>query len=94
MGAPTKGEDGSVGEGGGPPGYDSPEFQVRMMKVCRYYKIIYDGRIVGGLIASWRRRGHFELEWIFVDQEYHNRGVATRAFEQVSKCILTQRYGL
>jgi GNAT superfamily N-acetyltransferase len=84
VGAPTKGEDGSLGEGGGPPGYDSPEFQARMMKACRYYKIIYDGRIVGGFIASRRRPGHYELERIFVDPEYHNRGIATRAFEQVS----------
>jgi len=84
VGAPTKGEDGSPSEGGGPPGYDSPEFQARMMKVCRYYKIIYDGQIVGGLIASRRRPGHYELERIFVDPEYHNRGIATRAFEQVS----------
>jgi replication factor A1 len=85
VGAPTKKKDGSTNEGGGPPGYDSPEFQARMMKVCRYYKIIYDERIVGGLIASRRRLGHYELERIFVDPEYHNREIATRAFEQVSR---------
>lgn len=82
VGAP-KGQDGTGGEGGGPPGYDSPAFQVRMMQVCRYYKMIYDGRIVGGLIASQRSPGHYELERIFVDPDYHNRGIATRAFEQV-----------
>jgi len=81
VGAP-KGENDTSGEGG-PPGYDSPEFQARMMKVCHYYKAIFGGRIVGGLITSRRRPSHYELERIFVDPEYHNRGIATRAFEQV-----------
>lgn len=82
VGAP-KGKDGAPDEGGGPPGYDSPEFQARMMKVCHYYKMVYDGQIVGGLIASRRRPGHYELERIFVDPEYHNKGIASRAFEKV-----------
>jgi GNAT superfamily N-acetyltransferase len=82
VGAP-KGDEGSSDGGGGPPGYDSSEFQSRMMKVCQYYKMIYDGRVVGGLIASRRRPGHYELDRIFVDPEYHNKGIASRAFEQV-----------
>jgi ribosomal protein S18 acetylase RimI-like enzyme len=77
VGAPTK------GEGGGPPGYDSPEFQARMMKVCRYYKMIYNGQIVGGLIASRKKLGHYQLERIFVEPEYHNRGMGTEAMKQV-----------
>jgi GNAT superfamily N-acetyltransferase len=83
VGAPTKREDDSAREGGGPIGYDSPEFQTRMMRVCRYYKMIYDGRIAGGLIASRRRPGHYELERIFVDPEYHNRGIGTEAMKWV-----------
>jgi ribosomal protein S18 acetylase RimI-like enzyme len=83
VGAPTKGEDGSAGEGGGPPGYDSPEFQSRMMKVCRYYRIVYEGRIVGGLIASRKKPGHYQLERIFVEPEYHNRGIGTEGMKQV-----------
>jgi GNAT superfamily N-acetyltransferase len=82
VGAPKEEGDASE-EGGGPPGYDSPEFQARMMRACHYFKMIYDRRIVGGLIASRRRLGHYELERIFVDPEYHNRGIASRAFEQV-----------
>jgi len=82
VGAPKR-EDDASGEGGGPPGYDSPEFQARLMNVCHYYKMIFEGRVVGGLIASRRRPGHYELDRIFVDPEYHNRGIASRAFEQV-----------
>lgn len=53
-----------------------------MMQVCRYFKMIYDGRIIGGLIVSRRRAGHYELERIFVDPDYQNKGLATNALEQ------------
>jgi len=82
VGAP-KGDDDTPDEGGGPPGYDSPDFQARMMKVCHYCKMIFGRRIVGGLIAGRRSPSHYELERIFVDPEYHNRGIATRAFQPV-----------
>ncbi len=68
---------------GGPPGYDSPESQVGMMKWCNYYKILYDGRIVGALIVAKKRAGHYECCRMFVDPEFQNQGVATRAFEMV-----------
>ena len=72
---------GAPGEEGGPPGYDSPEFQTNLMRWCDYYKILYDGQIVGGLIVARKGSGHYECARIFVDPEYHNRGIATRAFE-------------
>jgi replication factor A1 len=53
-----------------------------MMQVCRYFKMICAGQMVGGIIASRRNTGHYELERIFVDPDYHNRGIATGAFEQ------------
>jgi len=73
---------GAPGEGG-PPGYDSPEFQVRMMNWSNYYKILYEGRIVGALIVAKKRAGHYECSRMFVDPEFQNQGVATRAFEMV-----------
>jgi len=72
---------GAPGKEGGPPGYDSPEDQVRLMKWCDYHKILYEGRIVGALIVANKKAGHHECARIFVDPEYHNRGMATRAFE-------------
>ena len=73
---------GAPGKEGGPPGYDSPEFQVRLMKWCDYHKILYGGRIAGALIVAKKRAGHYECSRIFVDPDYQNRGMATRAFEQ------------
>jgi hypothetical protein len=32
----------------GPPGYDSAAWQSRMMRAADYYKVVADGRIVGG----------------------------------------------
>ncbi|MDH5689103.1 MAG: GNAT family N-acetyltransferase [Candidatus Bathyarchaeota archaeon] len=52
------------------------------MRWCDYHKILYDGRIVGALIVSKKRAGHYECARVFVDPEYQNRGMATRAFEQ------------
>jgi ribosomal protein S18 acetylase RimI-like enzyme len=83
VGAPTSAKDDVPSEGAGPPGYASPEFQARMMKVCRYYKILCNGQIVGGLIASRKKPGHYQLERIFVEPEYHNRGIGTEAMKQV-----------
>ena len=51
---------------GGPPGYDSPEWQIEMMKQGFYYTILYEGEIVGGLILFdlskfGRAPGHWNL---------------------------------
>ena len=72
---------GAPSEEGGPPGYDSPEFQTNLMRWCDYHTILYNSQIVGGLIVARKGSGHYECARIFVDPEYHNRGIATRAFE-------------
>jgi GNAT superfamily N-acetyltransferase len=66
---------------GGPPGYDSSEFQIYMMKWCDYYKILYGGKIVGGLIVARKRKDHYEVSRVFVDPEHHNRGIGTKTFQ-------------
>lgn len=70
-------------EEGGPPGYDSPESHVDLMKRCDYYKILYNGRIVGAFIVAKKRGGHYACQRMFVDPEFQNQGVATRAFKMV-----------
>jgi len=79
-------EVGAPNSEGGPPGYDSAEFQVNVfMRWLDYYKILLDGGIVGGLMVEKKRPCHYELQRVFVDPDYHNRGIATRAFELVWK---------
>ncbi len=75
-------EVGAPNREGGPPGYDSAEFQVKIfMKWLDYNKILLDGKIVGGLMVERKRPCHYECQRIFVDPDYHNRGIATKAFE-------------
>ncbi|MHA2246226.1 MAG: GNAT family N-acetyltransferase [Candidatus Hodarchaeales archaeon] len=68
-------------EPGGPPGYDSPTFQKRFMRILACYKILLDEAIVGGLYISSRGKQHRVLERIFVDPPFHNRGIATQAIK-------------
>ena len=73
-------EVGAPGQGG-PPGYDSPEAQVRFMGFFDYYKILLDDRIVGGIVVGSAGKGHKVLERIFVDPEFHRKGIGTKASE-------------
>jgi ribosomal protein S18 acetylase RimI-like enzyme len=66
---------------GGPPGYDSPEFQSWAMGVMEYNRIKLDDDLVGGLIANTRAGDHGVMERIFVDPERHRMGIGTRAME-------------
>jgi GNAT superfamily N-acetyltransferase len=75
-------EVGAPNKEGGPPGYDSPEFQANVfMKWLDYRKILLNGKIVGGLIVEKKKQGHYECQRIFVDPDYHNQGIATKAFQ-------------
>ena len=68
---------------GGPPGYDSPEFHMRIREFLDCYKILLDGATVGGVFVGKVNEEHLVLERIFVDPDLHNRGIATRATELV-----------
>jgi len=66
---------------GGPPGYDSPDFQKYMMKVMDYYEILAEDKIVGGLFFSSANQDHYVLERIFITPSYQRKGIAMRAME-------------
>lgn len=71
---------------GGPPGYDSAEWQRRMMRAAQYYKILRvgescDDEIVGGFIVFRKGTRHYELGRIFVDPDFQNQGIGAQAFE-------------
>jgi GNAT superfamily N-acetyltransferase len=77
--------DGDVNYGapgkGGPPGYKSDQWQIRMMVAGGYYKILADARIVGGFIVRLRGYRYYELARIFIHPEFQNQGIGTRAFQ-------------
>jgi len=66
---------------GGPPGYDSVEAHVRFMRFLDCYNILLGDLIVGGLRVGSVGDEHKVLEAIFVDPDYHNRGIGRRAVE-------------
>ena len=70
---------------GGPPGYDSVEEHRRDAENERldYIKVLYEGKIVGGL-RVWRvGPGHRYIYGVFVDPDYHKHGIGTKSFEMV-----------
>jgi GNAT superfamily N-acetyltransferase len=66
---------------GGPPGYDSPQWQRRMMGIGDYYTILFEERVVGGFIVFRKAPREYELGRIFVDPDFQNQGIGAQAFE-------------
>ena len=52
---------------GGPPGYASDRWQMRLMIAAEYYKIVVNDKIVGGVIVRPVAYQHYELIRIFYD---------------------------
>lgn len=75
-GAPVR--DGGVG---GPPGYESPDWQRRMMRKGWYYKITVDNQIVGGFIVFPGAVREYYLGRIFIRPDFQNQGIGTRAMD-------------
>ena len=74
---------------GGPPGYDSAEWQARMMRLGDYYKVVADGRIAGGMIVFRKAPREYELGRIFIDPDFQGQGIGTQVME-----LLWQAYPL
>jgi GNAT superfamily N-acetyltransferase len=75
-------------EKGGPEGYDDGEFFRRWLfsyDESRGFKILHQGRIIGGFIVWIYKHGKNVLGTIFVDPEHQDRGVGTRAWEFIEK---------
>jgi RimJ/RimL family protein N-acetyltransferase len=67
---------------GGPPGYKSEMWQIRMMSRGHYYKIILaeaGDQIIGGFIIFQNAYGDCELGRIFIDAEYQNQRIGSQA---------------
>lgn len=64
---------------GGPPGYDDPNWQRRMMKAGDYYAVIADGSLVGGAIVFDKGGGEVEVGRIFIDPSHARLGIGHRA---------------
>ncbi len=70
---------------GGPLGYDSVDEHRRHATSdwIDYLKVLYDGKIVGGMRVYRMGTGHNEIMGVFIDPDYHRKGIGKRSFEQV-----------
>jgi GNAT superfamily N-acetyltransferase len=87
---------GAPGPGpGGPPGYRSPEWQARMMRIGDYHKIVFGDQIIGGVIVFRKASREYDLGRIFIDPEYQNRGLGTQVMTLLWKAYpLAKRWTL
>jgi GNAT superfamily N-acetyltransferase len=79
---------------GGPPGYDSVEEAVRKITRHECYKIVSDGRIIGGIVVFDQGRGHFHLDLIYLDPGQHGRGIGTEAMRFIERTHRATRWTL
>ena len=79
------------GERGGPPGYDSTDWQTRMMREAAYYKILDDEKIVGGAIIFDKGSDHIYLGRIYIDPDYQNRRIGAEAMRLIEACYPAAR---
>jgi replication factor A1 len=70
---------------GGPPGYDSLEWNVDKIKnrYLHYYKILEESEIIGGFIAGDRGPDYMVCERIWVDPDQMRKGIGTRTFNLI-----------
>jgi len=66
---------------GGPPGYDSVDWNIHWIQNTPYYKVLFNRQIVGGLILFDKGDDHFEVGRIWVDPDYQNQGIGQRAMQ-------------
>lgn len=75
VGAPSK---------GGPPGYMSVSFHIKMAKANHLYKLLVDGLIVGGAILFVDGL-QLNVGRIFVDPEYFKKGYGIFIMQQIER---------
>jgi GNAT superfamily N-acetyltransferase len=70
---------------GGPPGYDSVEWNSSMIQnqYLQYYKILEGDNIVGGFIAGDRGPDYQVCERIWIDPNYMRKGIGQKAFRLI-----------
>jgi ribosomal protein S18 acetylase RimI-like enzyme len=62
---------------GGPPGYDSPEWQLEAMRSGRLFRVVAADRVIGGFVLFRLEDGSVELGRAFIEPERQNRGIGS-----------------
>lgn len=65
------------------PGADSIAWNLNWIQHAVYYKILLEGRIVGGIIVFPITGEHYELGRIWVDPDYQNQGIGQESMRSL-----------
>ncbi len=71
--------------GSGPPGYDDIKKEIVPIKAGNYFKIMNEGKIIGGIITDNKSIGNYYIRGLFIDLEFQNRGIGTLAMNFLEK---------
>ncbi|UII58238.1 GNAT family N-acetyltransferase (plasmid) [Cytobacillus spongiae] len=64
-----------------PPGYDCIETGKYMIRELNYYKVLYDGEMVGGLIVTVVGKRHGRVDRIFIEPRHQGKGIGTEVMK-------------
>ena len=71
--------------GMGPTGYDNVNLQRGIIRNFCCYKIVDEGKIIGGITCKEERPGEFHVSGLYVIRAYQNKGVGAKAIEFIEK---------
>jgi GNAT superfamily N-acetyltransferase len=52
---------------------------------------VSEGQIIGGIVVFDYGEGHYHLDLIFIDPDYHNRGIGTQAMHFIQRTYPTAK---
>jgi GNAT superfamily N-acetyltransferase len=65
--------------GSGPPNHDSLEHTRRAIEQALSHKILCNGKAIGGFVLFDQGSDHMRLGSLYLDPDYHNRGIGSQA---------------
>ncbi|MGG0236402.1 GNAT family N-acetyltransferase [Bacillus tropicus] len=66
-----------------PPGYSSVEMMRYSIEELNCYKVIMDGKIIGGIIVTISGKSYGRIDRIFVDPVYQGKGIGTNVIKLI-----------
>jgi len=83
-----------MGKAGGPPGYDSVEWQRNKINETPYLKIMLGEEIIGGIILYPKELGHMMLGRIYIHPDHHDKGYGTATMNYLEEAFPAKKWSL
>lgn len=68
-----------------PPGYSSVEMNLYMMNHLNYFKVLWDEKIVGGIIVTVSGRSYGRIDRIFIEPNFQGKGIGSTVITLIEK---------